>query len=292
MVTLLLPTINDDPTDFDKIFSIWNLYKGETKVVIDFSNCTFIRQNGVVMLGGLITHINKNGGEVFLKMDTLLPAVEANLSQNGFFEAMGFHVSPWLGNSIPFRRDLISDPSNIIHYLEEKWLGRGWVQISPELSYEIVGNVWEIFTNAFEHSYSDLGVFSCGQFFPQKKELTLAVFDFGIGIPHSVRDYFFQKGDNREISDEQALEISFQSGFSTKPKKSRGVGLSILKDFVMVNQGKLNIYSHNGRAQISSEGAFFTHRKTNFSGTAVNITLKCDNKYYYLRKEHADSPFF
>src|SRR5271169_805379 len=162
MVTLLFPTVNDDPSDFDRLFSIWNLYKNEKDIVIDFSKCTFIRQNGVAFLGGFIFHVISKGGKVSFLLETLLPAIEANLSQNGFFEAVGLKVSPWLGNSIPFRCDVISKPKEILHYLEDKWLGRGWVQISPALSYEIIGYVWEIYTNAFEHSLSPTGVYSCG----------------------------------------------------------------------------------------------------------------------------------
>ncbi|MBS9383808.1 MAG: hypothetical protein HEQ24_06035 [Dolichospermum sp. BR01] len=49
------------------------------------------------------------------------------------------------------------------------WLGKGWINISPRLqdaipavSVAIAGKVVEIYFNAFEHSNSPIGVFSCG----------------------------------------------------------------------------------------------------------------------------------
>jgi hypothetical protein len=47
--------------------------------------------------------------------------------------------------------------------------------MSPQLINRIVGKVWEIYENAFEYADSPLGVFTCGQHFPTRRELTLTV---------------------------------------------------------------------------------------------------------------------
>jgi hypothetical protein len=51
----------------------------------------------------------------------------------------------------------------------------------------VLGNVWELYTNAFEHGKSPVGVLSCGQYYPKIRTVRLAIGDFGIGIPDNVR---------------------------------------------------------------------------------------------------------
>ena len=58
----------------------------------------------------------------------------------------------WDGKSIPFRSDRQYDPIAIADYLRYKWLGKGWVNISPGLQEAITGKLVEIYLNAFEHS--------------------------------------------------------------------------------------------------------------------------------------------
>ena len=49
-----VPTINDEPDDFDRLFSLWNQATGGGQIVrFDFSHCTFLRHNAVAFLGGL-----------------------------------------------------------------------------------------------------------------------------------------------------------------------------------------------------------------------------------------------
>ncbi len=59
--------------------------------------------------------------------------------------------------------------ADLIAYLKTKWLGRGWITVSTRLRDAIVGRVWKIYANAFEHSHSPVGIFSCGQHYPRRK---------------------------------------------------------------------------------------------------------------------------
>ena len=78
----------------------------------------------------------------------------------------------------------------MMDYLKVKWLRQGWVHVVNYCKAAIAGSVWEIYTNAFEHAQSPIGVFSCGQHYPRRKELQLTVADFGVGIPSTVRLFF------------------------------------------------------------------------------------------------------
>jgi anti-sigma regulatory factor (Ser/Thr protein kinase) len=291
VATISIPRINDGPRDFDTLFSIWSRCQDLHHIDLDFSDCVFLKQNAVAFLGGMIASIKSEGRSVYLKSDTLSSALRTNLEQNGFLYEMGLDVAPWDGNSVPYRQDIKPDMETISWYLKEKWIGRGWLNIHPDLIDAIVGNVLEIYSNAFTHGYSSIGVHSCGQRYPQLKELKITAVDFGIGIPKSVRDYLQSIGKPYSISDDKTLQLAFQEGFSTRPGLG-GLGLKLLKEFIQINNGRLDIYSHRGHAVIDSDGERYEIMNSFFKGTVVNISINIDQKFYYLSTESSNqTPF-
>jgi len=286
--TILIPTLNDSAADFERLFSIWDQVNDYfLDVQFDFSGCRFLRPNAVAFLGGLARLIESRMGTVFFDWDTLKnAAVMTNLSQNGFAGYFGHTSSGWPGNSIPYREDNVRDVNGIMDYLEIHWLGRGWVQVSQRLRDAIVGHVWEIYNNAFEHSGSEIGVFSCGQHFPEYNELLLSVVDFGQGIPAKVRNFLSSDPRAEQLTAAGCLRWAFQRGTTTKPKEEPGgLGLDLLKEFVQVNQGKLEVYSNDGYALIDKDGKRFTNITTSFEGTVFHITLRCDENLYRFADE-------
>ena len=220
------------------------------------------------------------------------PELLMNLAQNGFLNAVGVNSNPWEGNSIPYRHDTANNPTIITRYLQEQWIGREWIAVSEKLADTITGTVWEIYANAFEHGKSSSGVFSCGQYFPKLKELNLTVIDFGIGIPASVREFLDPKEYPEKVSADKALEMAFQGGFTTKPKISRGLGLEILKRFIQITGGRMDVYSHEAHGLFSNGDEHFHLTKAFFEGTIVNIMLQCDEECYYILEENNEQPEF
>jgi hypothetical protein len=261
-----------------------------TPIILDFSQCKFLAHHGVVVLGAIAHQLKTHQGCLTLDLATLAPAIRTNLAQNGLLHYLGYDTAPWDGNSIPFRHDLRFEPDRIVEYLSQRWLGRGWVNISQTLKDEIIGQVLEIYLNAFEHGQSTLGVFSCGQYYPNKKRLKLTILDRGIGIPQNVRKFRQQP----DLSAEQALAWAFQQGNSTQPipNTARGLGLDSIRAFIGANQGKLQLYSHDAWAKISGNQHQYGGQTATFQGTIVNIDLVCDSDYYCLSSELPDRPFF
>ena len=283
--------LNNDINNFDILFDLWKYIEDLScpEIKFDFSNCVFLAHHTVAFLGGLANLIlNKTGGRFEFDWDTLRSDVRLHLTQNGFISEFNGTGQPWQGNSIPYRRDLKSDHDDIIDYLKSKWLGRGWVHISKRLCDEIVGKVWEIYANAFEHSFSEnIGIYSCGQHYPRVRKLSLCVVDFGIGIPRNVRNF-----RSLELSAAEAMQWAFQRGTTTKQSGTgRGVGLDLLKEFVKLNNGQLTIYSNDGLANITKKGDSFSRSKF-FGGTLVDITLICDEKLYIFSDEDISGPIF
>jgi hypothetical protein len=289
---LTVPTINDQPTDFDKLFDLWAKAEdpGED-VELDFSGCRFLRQNAVCFLGGAIRHIVGAGHSVDIGWPSMREEILANLTQSGFAAAFGRPTPSWAGNSIPYREDWEMDPDGIVDYLGRQWLGRGWVSVSAPLLAAIVGKVWEIYENAFSHSESN-AVFSCGQHYPTLKLLKLTVADFGVGIPGNVRRFYSASGRQGRPAAKDCLRWAFTAGTTTTPGAgSRGIGLELLKEFIRVNNGVLQVFSHGGYAAIRSSETYLD-RGSFFPGTVVNITLRCDESLYRLASEVDAEPIF
>ena len=265
---LFVETIYDNYHHFCKLIKLWSEIQQfpdeRLEIKVDFHYCKFLGHNGVAFLGGLIRLIEFRGGRVTFDWDTLPQDIRVNLAQNGFLCDFGHHWEPWDGNSIPYRSDIEHDPVAIVEYLRYKWLGKGWVNISPGLQNIIVGQVLEIYLNAFEHSQSEIGVFSCGQNYPKARTLQLTVIDFGIGISTSVRSL----PQNSAKTTIEALKWAFLLGTTTKQNGvSRGAGLNLLQEFVRKNHGNLTIISNDGYVNISDNIVGYENICTSFSGT-------------------------
>ncbi len=286
MRTIHIPTINDDIVDYLKLFSIWNeVGLTQDGVVFDFTGCNFLRPNAVAFLGGIARLANSRNFPVVFNWSTARQQILINLCQCGFAESFGHNSPGWKGHSIPYREDRVSDANAVSDYLSEQWIGRGWLHISPDLRDAIVGNVWEIYANSFEHSDSKVGVFSCGQHFRHMNELVLSVVDFGAGIPNNVRNYLSSDPRARQLKASACMGWAFQRGNSTsKVGVARGLGLDLMKEFLRVNDGSLEIYSNDGYAIVDRNGERFQDLDTGFHGTAVKIKLKCDERLYLLGK--------
>lgn len=287
-----VPTVNDSPADFQKLFILW--HKSTTsrgELVFDFSNCRFLRPNAIAFLGGLARIAESSSRPVIFKWDTILDAkVLYNLCNTDFAFQFGYVPSTVSNkNSIPYREDKLLDINGIMDYLTFSWIGKGWVHVSDKLRDAIAGKMWETYNNAFEHSGSPVGVFSCGQHFSRHNDLVLSIVDFGVGIPENVRRFLNQYADNSLVSQltgAACLRWAFIRGNTTSNEDvARGLGLDLLREFVCVNQGKLEVYSNDGYAIIDKDGDRFENLPIKFSGTVVHITLKCDERLYRFTDE-------
>lgn len=290
-----IPTLNDKPDDFQTLFGIWNgINYASGNVRFDFTACNFLRPNAVAFLGGLGRLIESRNCAVAFDWDTVQnEKVLANLCENGFAGAFQYPQSGWDGNSIPYREDRQLDMNAIMDYLTYHWIGKGWVHVSDRLRDAIVGCMWEIYSNAFEHSGSAIGVFSCGQYFKTMNDLILSVVDFGRGIPATVRAFLRRYVDDDRVSrftGAMCLKWAFERGNSTcLSGVARGLGLDLLKEFVCANQGKLEIYSNDGYVKVDRDEECFANCPFSFDGTVVHITIRCDERLYKIHSNAVTS---
>lgn len=281
----VIPRLNDASTDFDKLFKFWQQLSELEKPTVhfNFTHCDFLRDNAVAFLGGLIRLTQYKGGIVNFDKSSLQRDVYINLAQNGFLYALDYSHKPWDGNSVPYREDKAFDRDDFTTYLMDKWLGKGWIHISPMLKAHITQPVIEAYINVFDHAESPIGVISCGQHYPSMGHLKLTMVDFGVGIPFKVRTFLNEPA----MKSSEALQWAFQPHATTKSGSgiAHGLGLKLLKSFIKENGGKLEIYTENGYVRIEGAEEKFLDRPNQFEGTLVQITLMCDDNYYKLPTE-------
>lgn len=287
-LTIAVPTLNDDESDFQRLFMLYSqvMASSAAYILFTFPHCRFLRPNAVAFLGGTWRSLQRKGVKVLVDWESLRYEIKNTLIQNTFCQQFGHRGTAYSGHSIPYREDPVQDANSILDYLTQNWIGRDWVRVSDALRDAIAGKVWEIYVNSFEHAKSPIGVFSCGQHYYKRNELVLSVVDFGVGIPYNVRDYLSEDKRASTITAEACLKWACISGnTTTKDGIARGLGLHLLKEMVKINNGKLELYSHNAYVKIDATGEAYKTLPFSFRGTILNITLLCDEKFYKLASE-------
>ena len=210
--------------------------------------------------------------------------IEIILKKNQFLAKFGY---PTLLDSnqttLPFKQFQLKTGSLFSMYLDQFLKGKGIPQMTHALTKKFRHSLLELFQNAAMHSESEYGIFVCGQFYPYKQRLDFTIADAGIGIRETVRRYFQNK-----ISSCSAIRWALAEGHTTKrgQKQPGGLGLKLIKDFIQLNQGKIQIVSRFGFYEYSTAGESFSKMEEDFPGTCVNIEINtADKNSYCLNSE-------
>lgn len=100
--------------------------------------------------------------------------------------------------------------------------------------------IFEIPNNALTHSQSKEGII-CHGYYNNKNNFTFSIYDLGIGIPQSVRNY--KKEDLDSI---EALKWALEKGNTTKASDyPRGIGFTLLEEFREKYKGKITIITED-----------------------------------------------
>jgi hypothetical protein len=131
------------------------------------------------------------------------------------------------------------------------------------------------------HSKSESGIFVCGQFYPKKKRIDFTIADAGIGIRQNVRRYL----KDNTISSCDAINWAITEGNTTKTRSHPGgLGFKLIKDFIALNNGKLQIVSRYGFYQFTAQGESVTKMQNDFPGTCLNIEINTSDTCQYCLK--------
>lgn len=206
--------------------------------------------------------------------------IETILSKNGFLSHYGrVKIPDEYGTTIPYRRFDVKDDHYFANYIEDELIHRSEIpKMSPGLLKKFRESVFEVFSNAVLHSHTELGIFSCGQFFPRQDRLDFTVADLGVTIPENIKNY-----TGNEFSPEEAIIWATEEGHTTKRDNlPGGLGLNILRDFIDLNGGCLQIVSDAGYWQLKDSEVVTKPLTYPFPGTAVSIEINTANTDIYV----------
>ena len=161
--------------------------------------------------------------------------------------------------------------------------------MSPLLRKKIKESILEIFDNARSHGKCEF-IFSCGQYYPKKGRLDFTVVDIGRTIRKNVRDYL-----QENVSGKEALDWAVKENTTTKKDNiPGGLGLTLIREFLCKNKGKIQIASADGYWYEKECTSYSEDLSIVFGGTAVNLEFNVNDQSSYCLTseiEDTDIPF-
>lgn len=260
------------------------LCQEDKEINIDFSYCSSVDGNLASALGATLDIFVSKGYKVWLSRPSE-KKVRTVLSRNHFLKAWNvFTQSEDRENYVEYRRFHSNDSSDFKQYIDEGLIHKQRFPRHTELVGEaIVENIYEIYANAIMHGMTDY-VYSCGEYKEDEKILDMTIVDCGNTIPGNVNSFFRNKGQN-ELSSCDAILWAFVRGNTTK-NETGGLGLAILKEFIGLNKGSIQVVSGNGMIEYKGDVVERYLLKMEFPGTIVNMRFNFDDsKDYFMTSE-------
>ncbi len=275
--TILVPLVRQWHPSTNCITRLYKLYTEAlsnietTKAIhFDFSECDFLGNHGCVFLGGL---------DVFLKLKFRLQKITygnfCNSEVNRYMNRLGYYDKEQGWTHLPYSDFSMEDirlkkPYKDINILLKQDI---FPFQSDTVKETIKDKMGELFLNVLQHSNSPHGATASAQYYPTEKIIRFSLVDFGIGIARNIQQY--SKTTLRQnISEGEALLKAFEKRFTTK-KGSNGLGLKIIKDFILQNESKISIlcnrvyYQYDGASD--KEHRYRLKTEQGFDGTFIVI---------------------
>ena len=258
-------------------------------VEIDMASVTWFDADMCAAFGAILYRLGENLNT--LRLTNIRPNVTNILSKNGFLSHYGRENVPdrW-GTTIPYRRFDVKDDKYFADYIENELIHRGEMPAMSEgLLKKFRESIFEIFSNAVLHSRTELGIFSCGQFFPRRSLLDFSVVDLGIGIRRNIKD-----NTGLDLASEAAIAWATKGRNTTKRGRvPGGLGLKLLGEFIDLNGGCIQIVSDAGYWRRENRVTVTEPLRHAFPGTIVTVEINtADTNSYKLVSELNSADIF
>ena len=274
-----LPEIHHDHASFDALAQLHARTKEYVfdDIEIDMGLTHWFDAEMCAAFGAILHNLRTRLNEV--NLIHIPPRVEEILSKNGFLSHYGREKIPdWWRTTIAYQRFDVKDDHYFAEYIEKEFIHRSEIPImSPGLLKKFRESIFEMFSNAVLHSQTRLGIFSCGQYFPNQNRLDFTVADLGVGIRKNIRDYI-----GYALSPEKAIIWATEEFNTTKRGNvPGGSGLKILRDFIGLNGGSIQIVSDAGYWQFRDGKVVTEPLSFPFPGTVVSVEINTADKHVY-----------
>lgn len=256
---------------------------------VDFARCKEFDANLSAVMGAFLDKLTEDGHVISLGSPEW-PGVKRALSRNKFLKAFDLETNNEdRENYIEYRCFGVSDTQEFKQYIDIELIQKErFPSCSERAKLKIIESIYEIFANAVSHGGCN-HVYCCGEVHTRRERTTLDMtfVNLGKSIVDNVNNFLTSRGKDRMDSCE-TLEWAFVEGNTTKQVPG-GLGLSILKQFIGMNKGTIQMVS--GDAMLEINGDIPTHTKLDkwFPGTIVTVEFNCnDNKTYIMTDEVPD----
>lgn len=286
-----LPPIHHNQAGFEALVRLYAQTKTRffEDIEINMAAINWFDADMCAAFGAILYYLGSSANTV--QLTNIRADVKRILLKNGFLSSYGRKRIPdtW-GTTIPYQRFDVKDDRYFARYIETELIRRPEMPImSSGLLKKFRESVFEIFSNSVIHSRTKLGIFSCGQYFPRRQRLDFSIADLGIGIRKNVN-----KNAGLDLAAEEAIVWATQGRNTTKRGRiPGGLGLKLLREFISLNGGRLQIVSDAGywvQEREHTSTARFSHP---FPGTVVSIEIDTsDTQSYVLSTELSESDIF
>lgn len=262
----------------------WN--ENNCNIIFDFSENLYFESNLCSPFGAVLEGLrSKNNKIIFKKLNK---KIEGEFIENGFYQLVnsGFLNNNSIETIMDFKKFTLEDNISFQEYINTQLLAQSDFPIlSPLLKKKINKSILEIFNNAYTHGGSEY-VYTCGQYFTTNSKLNFTISDMGKTIRKNVNDYF--KSGNT-IDGKSAIGWAVEEGNTTKKGSiPGGLGLSLIRDFLKLNHGAIQIISSNGYWEEKNGIIFGQDFKNRFLGTIVNLEFNLNDKKSYVLSSEID----
>jgi len=250
------------------------------EVIIDLSNVRFIKPFGVTLLACTIYDLLRR----MRKVKFVRPSfddVHTYLNDIGFYDEFNITTDVQIN---PRSTSVAVKRLNEVNYSFVQslitWL-QSQLTLSQGIRQAIEQSIMEIINNVIDHSCGPFGYYINAQAYPNRGVMELSIMDLGVGIPHNLIPLYKHLRDDAE-----AVKHATVEGVSSrKGKGAKGMGLFMLKEFTVVNEGEMHILSYKGKYELrrNNENARLLHMS--FPGTCVNLYIKIDDRKYFMSGE-------
>ena len=246
------------------------------KTILDFGNTRWLEANLTAVLGAILNKAQANLNDV--KIINLSQKIKELLLRNHFLSHFGgLKLPDYYGTTIKYRKFKIDEEKLFKEYFDRELLSKeAMPAMSVLLRKKINESIFEIFNNAVIHGNCK-SIFSCGQYYPNKKRLDFTIVDLGKTIKANVNGYL-----GKNISGKDAIKWAVAEGNTTKQGQiPGGLGLSLIREFLKKNNGKIQIISSDGYWEQKGQDEIENSFPQIFQGTIVNLEFNIDDKSYY-----------
>ncbi len=256
-------------------------------VELDFSKCAFLGTHAQALLCGLKLHRDATDRRTDIDLDSLNGRMIVLLANAGVLSRFGHAGNQHrTDTAIPLYLSPERDDEEIGEYVDHELLS---VPSMPKMSDAVKGAIrrsfFDLLGNAFQHSESTVATLACGHVYVGAKIIQISIYDGGIGIAQRVRNHVPDIG-----TDEDAVEWALKRGNSTRGSSSpSGLGLSLLREFLLVNNGEFRVYCNGIGLRQTREMKGFTALPVAMQGTLIDLRIREDPDTLYIYAGEQDN---